>query len=355
MQTILNRQPKENLKSLLYNPCVSLILPFEPIMSSKNVIISLLSNAFDKVETEIIENYDGETAGIVLQKLKRIIEKLNFSSHKKAIAIYVSPVFEKVIYLAIPVRVGIYLDNYFSIRNIIYNKQKNTDYNVMLLSKNACTIYACNNKLFERIIYNNSCSFNDDSKTITPLHNIETSPATFLHHVDCSLNRILIDYPVPLFVVGAEEVITQFKNISENNLSVNEFIVGNYEGVSKDELQQLLEPFLHDWAVVKKQFLLNKLKKAAQTNNLIFGIRDVWEQCMKRNGKLLLIQNNYRYAPEPGSSEEIINNVTQPYSNFSYIKDAVDAAIEKILENGGDVEFVDADFLKDIGPIALIK
>ena len=38
-----------------------------------------------------------------------------------------------------------------------------------------------------------------------------------------------------------------------------------------------------------------------------------------------------------------------------YIKDAVDDVIEKVLKNGGDVEFVDEGLLKDYQHIALIQ
>lgn len=49
------------------------------------------------------------------------------------------------------------------------------------------------------------------------------------------------------------------------------------------------------------------------------------------------------------------NNAIEPYGRFSYIKDAVDEVIEKVLENGGDVKFVDKDVLKDCHGIALLQ
>ena len=61
------------------------------------------------------------------------------------------------------------------------------------------------------------------------------------------------------------------------------------------------------------------------------------------------------YAAERGSCDEIIYKAIEPFNKFSYVKDAVDDVIEKVLENDGDVEFVDKGFLKDYQHIALIK
>ena len=53
--------------------------------------------------------------------------------------------------------------------------------------------------------------------------------------------------------------------------------------------------------------------------------------------------------------ETIIHAGEGPYNKFSYIKDAVDTLIEKVLENGGDVEFVEPGMLKDYNHLALIQ
>ena len=72
-------------------------------------------------------------------------------------------------------------------------------------------------------------------------------------------------------------------------------------------------------------------------------MRDVWREAMGHKGRLLVVEKNYMYAAQHGGSEEIIYKTTEPYNKFSYIKDAVDDVIEKVLENGGDVEFVDEE------------
>src|SRR6185312_1036626 len=80
-------------------PSVSIFLPFNPKMDSKRDITKKLQIAVDKVEQQLFDNFSFEMAMLVMHKLKAILQNLNYSSHKKSLAIFVSPVFEKVFYL----------------------------------------------------------------------------------------------------------------------------------------------------------------------------------------------------------------------------------------------------------------
>ena len=101
-----------------YNlPSVSIILPFEPKMQSKKEVASALQSVVEKVERKIFDNFSIDMALLVRQKLKDIIKSLDFSTHKKSISIYVSPVFEKVVYLNVEVDERIILDKSFHIQD----------------------------------------------------------------------------------------------------------------------------------------------------------------------------------------------------------------------------------------------
>jgi inosine-uridine nucleoside N-ribohydrolase len=79
---------------------------------------------------------------------------------------------------------------------------------------------------------------------------------------------------------------------------------------------------------------------------------------MYHKGKLLVIEKNFKYAAEHFMGSDATNKIfkaIEPYNKFSYIKDAVDDIIEKVLENGGDVEFVENGLLKEYNQIALIQ
>ncbi|MBK8610670.1 MAG: hypothetical protein IPL84_12215 [Chitinophagaceae bacterium] len=79
-------------------------------MGLKAKLAHALEMATDKIEGELLENYPNEMSTLLMRKLKTIINNLNFDTHKKSIAIYVSPVFEKVLYLDIAVEEKIIID-----------------------------------------------------------------------------------------------------------------------------------------------------------------------------------------------------------------------------------------------------
>src|SRR5215813_2482294 len=117
-----------------YLPAISIIQPFEPMMSMKSELELRLKLAVKQVESQLMENYPVDKVLPVLVKLNWIIHNLNYNTHKKSVAIFVSPLIERVYYLDIRVEERIVLDESFEIRDLVYSKKQNTDYLVLILS-----------------------------------------------------------------------------------------------------------------------------------------------------------------------------------------------------------------------------
>src|SRR6185295_10158758 len=92
-----------------------------------------------------------DLSGLVIEKLRSIIKNLNFSSYKKSIAIYVSPVFEKVLYLDIPMDEKIMVDGSFQIRDLLYAKKELREYLVLVLSGKWSKVYLGNCAHFVKV------------------------------------------------------------------------------------------------------------------------------------------------------------------------------------------------------------
>lgn len=363
MDPIITDEIKEVMGAIHYQPEISIIMPFDPKMGIKTEVAHSLKIAADKVEKQLNENYPNEIGKLVIQKLRSIIKNLNYNTHKKSIAIYVSPVFEKVLYLDLPVEEKIIIDDSFEIRDLIYCKKQIHKYLVLLLSDKESKMYIGNSEKFVRILSNTPESvyayINDAPEKVGNFsdfsHHKEIVTEKFIHHIDHSLDAILNSYNLPLFVIGTERIAGHFKKITKHASSIIEYVHGNYEEASMDELMKLLSPHVADWKKILQKNLLNKLEDAVDKKRLAEGMKDVWQAAMERRGKLLVVEKNYMYAAQHGANEDSIYKAIDPYNHFSYIKDAVDDVIEKVLESGGDIEFVDEGLLKKYNHIALVK
>ena len=174
-------------------------------------------------------------------------------------------------------------------------------------------------------------------------------------HIDDSLGIILNAYHLPVFVLGPEKVIGHFKSLSKHANAVIEYIQGNYDTTATEDLVSLLQPYLLEWNKLRQKDLLNLLENAAGSKKLAIGIRNVWREAMNAKGRLLLIEKDYMYTAQRGANKSVIYMPVKPYNKFSPVKDAVDDVIEKVLESGGDVEFVDKYLLKNYHHIALVQ
>jgi len=344
-------------------PSVSIFMPFDPKMGMKNKLTFSLSKATDKVVSELKDRYPGEMSLLVIQKLKAIIKNLDFNTHKKSLAIFVSPVFEKIYYLNIDVEEKVIVNESLQIRDLLYSKKQSQKFHILFLSEKESRIFLSDTNSSVKITLDNPMSKNtcqnDSPEGIANFSDAVTKEEIvmeeFLHHVDHSLGIILKHDMLPVFVMGTEKIVGQFKNMTKSNEAIIEYVHGDCEKCSLEDLKELLKPQIADWQKIKQKNLLGQLKEAANKNKLSFGMEDVRREVINRRGRLLLMENKYLFDYDAGPWESDARNykATRPYNKFSCIKNPIDEMIEKVLENGGDVEFVDNSFLRTLH-IALI-
>lgn len=338
-------------------PCVSVIMPFEPKMNSKAAIKHSLKIAADKINRQLHANYAKDIADELSEKLKNVIGHLDFRTHKKSIAIYVSPAVEKVFYLDVNVREKVMVNTSFEIRDIVLNKKTEREFLLLVISGKKEKIYVGNENKLKLIVSNQIVHINRDLPE--PVANF-TNAATikeiklkkFLHYIDTGLPQILKYYPLPLFIMAPKKTMGYFENITKHHKNIIGFVHGNFDDATENELLKALEPELKNWDIARRNYLVSRINIAQDDLKLASGIHNVWLQANRRHKQLLIVEKDF-YCPAfvTEKGETIFSNGNQ--ENELIANDAVDEIIEKVLENGGDVEFVDE--LKDYNRIALIE
>ncbi|MBK7434336.1 MAG: hypothetical protein IPI66_10795 [Chitinophagaceae bacterium] len=358
-QTITN-EIREVMQAVHYRPAVSIFLPFETRLNNKNQLTKSLKYVTEHVEKELSAGYPAEMTTTIIRKLRNIFKDLDFNTTKKSLAVFISPVFEKLLYLDIPLEEKVIIDESFEIRDLVYSKKQFHQYLVLLLSQRESRIFLGNNQGFVRIA--SQTAFNDMSEVPERVANFsdvqdrkELNMDKFLQSVDHSLEEIIRTYQLPIFVLGADKTIGHFRQFSKHSGSVIAYIPGNYERIILPELKELLAPYLLRWNEDSQKNLLKQLDDAASHKKLATGMVDVWREAMAGKGRLLVVEKNYMYAASHGESPEIIEPMTESITPFSCIRDAVDDVLEKVLEGGGDVEFVNEGVLDEYRKIALVQ
>jgi len=351
------------LDSLKYHPCISLLMPFEPKMGLKKELGYQLKIASDKIEKEIAASYPSDKAEAIMDKLHKVIDGLNFNTHKKSIAIFVSPLIEKVYYLDMLIDEKIIIDDSFEIRDLIYSKTQAHKYLLVVLSSKWTKIFIGNTTHFIRITSNvpdnieafkndipeKVANFSDENKRKEILLN------KFLKHTDNGLSLLLQSYKLPLFIMGTIKTIGHFKAITHNAKNVIHYIHGNFEDKSEAEFKEIMKPYLTDWKKINQSGLFKQIDDAMSRKKLVYGIEEVWKSALEKKGRMLIVEKNFIFPADHSSNPEMISKHQDVIKNSFYIKDAVDDIIEKVIACGGDVEFVDEGVLESYSKIAMIE
>ncbi|MBK9732490.1 MAG: hypothetical protein IPO83_14645 [Chitinophagaceae bacterium] len=363
MNTVNKDEILELTSAVHYRPSVSIILTFDTKMGLTKELRHLLKTATDKAEKKLLENYAPDRSLPVIQKLRSMINNLKFDKSKKSIAIFVSPILEKVIYLDIPVEEKITIDESFEVRDLIYAKALSYRYLLLVLSINESSIFLGNNHSIEKLdsdMPQSANAFkNDIAEKVANFSDTaerkEIVMEKFLRSVDTSLEKILHEYKLPVFVLGTERIAGHFKHLTKNSTAVKSYVHGNFAESNHEHIIKVVAPYITAWQKEKQKAVLNLLQEASGKKKLAEGIRDVWEEASNHNGRLLVVEKNYTFAAYQGSSATVIGNAADLSVNAGNIKDAVDGIIEMVLANGGEIEFAEKDSLKEYRHIALVK
>lgn len=353
----------EVLNTPKYLPSISLIMPFDSKIGLKAELDYKLKMAADKIENQLRENYPEEKAVPVIKKLRKLVGELKYDTHKKTIAIFVSPLMEKVYYLDYPFEEKIIIDDSFEVRDLIYSNKQKQQYLVTLLSGKECKLFLnikdefiplnlhvpANIEAYRNDINEKTANFSDEQERK------EILLKKFLHSIDTGLSAVIQEHKLPVFVMGTEKTLGLFKSVSHNANHVKAYITGNYENETTPELRHILAPYISEWKKQLQHELLKKVDAAMSSKKLAYGIQQVWKASTEKKGKLLIVEKNFMYPAQHGSNPDVIYKYDELTNSAFYIRDAVDDIIEKVLDSGGDIEFVEEGLLDEYGRIVLIE
>jgi hypothetical protein len=337
---------------------MSLIIPFDPQTTAKAVLVTRLNNAVAKITEDLKEQYPDDKWLPAVKRLGHIIKDLNYYTFKKSIAIFMSPLAEKVYYLDIDVDETCSIDDSFNIRDLVYSKRRNQAYLLLVLSSTRTKIYSCTPNSISLTVSNVPRNMDTGGRHAAATGGENTSGNSddhgFFQYTEHSLDLLLQAQSLPVVVLGSKEAVAEFKKIPASQDHIIEYLSGSFEKFTDKELLALMLPVAKNWDTFKKVQLSRQIEGALKNNMLTTGISHVLHSVAKKGKRLLVMEKKFRMPFGSGAGSMLSALEKGLPENVFYINDVADFIIERVFEAGGDVEFLDDGTLTEYGGMVLI-
>jgi len=162
----------------------------------------------------------------------------------------------------------------------------------------------------------------------------------FYKKVDQSFAIFYDQDPLGLILVGDKMNQSIFRSMSAHNKDILGGLEGNYEATSAHDLGQIVWPIVREALSGNRERALRELDEAVSAQKVASGLDQVWEEDFHKKGSIVETDQSWLILEQVDIRE--------------VFDDVVDRVIEKVLETGGTVIFLDSGSLAANQRIALI-
>jgi hypothetical protein len=228
-----------------------------------------------------------------------------------------------------------------------------THYYVLSLSEKANMLYEC---FRDNLIDVQDEKFPVDPSAFPDPVREESEDArlrNLMRSVDARFAHYYRQDPLRLVVVGEKRVWEVFEAITAHSSAIIGVAGGDYTATTPHDLGRIVWPFVREAISGMKDTMLHELEIAEKTQKLVCGLEDVGWHSDVQLGSTLLVEEDYHVRGTMKKLDQTL--VVSPEVDIREVMDdMVDTVIEKVLQIGGSVIFMNPGSLKKQKRIALI-
>ncbi|WP_153801212.1 hypothetical protein [Foetidibacter luteolus] len=329
MLTVNTLQPAILEQKTLSYPSLCLVTTFNPKMYAEAAIKKSLKYLFLEAERLLLKSYEVADAVLLMEKLRKLLSRLNYHTLTQSIAVSISATAEKIMYMNMPVKQHVSTGCPSPAESIVHNKLHRRQFLVLALAETQGRLYSSDKGVLTRVM-----TSTPEAGTVKGAAN-GIAFNNLISQLDQSLDILLPAYRLPLFICGPEKLLGPFRLLSRHFLSATAYIPASHPVQLETDLALLLLPYITDWKKLRETALLNELAQATLHGNISTGLDAVWQNAMHRRGGLLVLERNCLAQP-PGSDKKL------------------EKIIEQVAAHGGDVELAGKGVLSNFQHIAFI-
>ncbi|REJ81732.1 MAG: hypothetical protein DWQ44_11440 [Bacteroidetes bacterium] len=359
-------QLKENISIIgqTHFPAISIILPLAEGNARVKVAKDRLNTLIEQAAVVMLKKYSKQKTDEMIDRMRRTVNKIDFSSSAGSLALFVSPESDRVVHLPYFADEKVVVDSSFQVRDLIYSAKLNKNYLLVIISRNNVkTLFGYGSILLP-------IEFDGMPDNVNEIRNERSFPGwdyldtnayeeknlkNYLRFIDEVIEENIKSSNLNLIMTGDIKILAYFRNHSRNRDRLIGEIEGNYEKHSLARLSALIEPLLNKLILQDQEDALKLLEQSVSSGNFSAGISQVWRAAAEGRGRLLLVEKDYFQKAGFGKDSYTLILDELADSSHNVVVDAVDDIIELVLKHNGDVVFFEKDTLAKFQRIAIVN
>ena len=342
---MLSRSELKLLQAHRNYPSVSILAPTHrtaPLNKKDPINIkNLVQKAIDRLHGEFKKR---EVAAIV-KDLQQLVRKVNWKHTLDGLALFVGPKMSAAVNLPFRVKQRAVIDETFATRDLVYAFNRAVPYRVLVLGHETRLYDAWTSVLDEQsakpfpMVHRGpgGASKLPGGQGINRSAVRDESHRKFFRTVVDAVDVLQKVHPLPLVVVGVERNLAFFQEVTRQAASIAGMLAGNHERTSPNSLGKLVWPVFESAATRRRTEALVQLDEAVSAGRSASGIDQVWRAAANAKCRTLLLDKEFQYPADLSPEGDRLLKYTG--RGPQALDDAVDEAIERVMETGGEVFF----------------
>ena len=366
---------KATLKSLREtkaDPAVSVFVKTHRNHPANETDPIALKNQLKVVEERLTQEYDKQTATVILDNIHNKTNDLNHNYNLDTLAIFASTDDVQIIRMPLDTQERVVIANSFATRDLVRDMASAVHYYAVVLTQHkARLIEAANDRVvaeFEKDsdkqnnmenipfpIDNNNPYMTGDGSSDRSANNESSYLKEYFNQVDKSVQELWGEHKMPLVIIGDTKNIGYYKEVCDRpeNIIATVSNVTQLEEGSAQHIIDGVQTAIEDYRTSLHQDALGEIDKARGADMLRTDLQEIYRGAYQGIGERLYVRRGYM-QPAMIDEEAQTLKVADDASAKGVTDDAVGDIIEHVMHNGGDVVFMPADIMDADQPIALV-
>ncbi len=340
MNTTLKR-----LKNTVSESCVTIILNTHRTSPDNKKDPLTLKNLIKDAETRLFADETKKDAQHIVQRLLDVESQIDHSHNLESLILFVNEDIAEYMRLPISVEDRVIIDNSFATRDLMRSLHYNTNYYVLVLSKQKTRlIEAFNDKVVAEIgkpfPFENNQFYSSNVAEQSNAARQTSLVAEYFNRIDKEVNKIRKEKPLSVLICSDEANYHEYLKVADQKQSIfDTYLNQNRVEAKAHHIVEEAWKIVQKYTIDKNHARKEELSKAVGSGKFLSDVNDIWRAISEGKVQTLFIEENL-FQPGYMEADKITLVADAERNKKGVVDDIYDEMIEANMTFGGDVVFL---------------